>query len=124
MRTVADIEGTIKSSGDGGLSAKQVETISGRLSDIKTELVQAIKMGQSAIPELTHRFNELQMRIDTAGNGGQITGEQARHLSGELGRCGDQMKNYQNSSQYLNGRQILELAGDLDRVGSKPANGH
>jgi hypothetical protein len=116
LRTVADIESTIKSSGDGSLSAKQIETISGRLSDIKTQLVQAIKMGQSAIPELTHRLSELQSRINGALSAGQINNEQTRHLMGGLDRSGAQMKSYLNSSQYLNGRQILELAGDLDHV--------
>jgi hypothetical protein len=116
LRTVADIESTIKSSGDGSLSAKQVETISGRLSDIKTQLVQAIKMGESAIPELNHRFDELQRRVNDALGAGQIGDDQAHRLMGALEHSNARMKEYLNASQFLNGKQILELAGNLDHV--------
>ena len=116
LRTVADIESTIKASGDGALNPKQVETISTRLSDIKTQLVQAIKMGESAIPELSARSNDLQQRIDRAMANRQIDREQAGRLSAELAQSAQKRSTFSNGGQNLNGRQILELAGDLDRT--------
>ncbi|MBU6452227.1 MAG: S-layer homology domain-containing protein [Cyanobacteria bacterium REEB67] len=119
LRTTQDIETTIKSSGDGSLSPKQIETISGRLSDIKTQLVQAIKMGQSALPELNSRAAAIQHRIGAAMNAGQIGRDQAAALSGELARSAQRRDTYANGGANLNGRQILELAGDLDRTEAK-----
>jgi len=118
LRTVADIESTIKSSGDGNLSPKQIETLSTRLSDIQTQLAQAMKMGQSAIPELTNRAGELQSRINGAANANQIEADQARQLTSDLDRSVARRNNYVNNGQYLNGKQILELAGELDRISS------
>jgi hypothetical protein len=119
LRTTHDIEVTIKSSGDGSLSPKQIETISGRLSDIKTQLVQAIKMGESALPELNNRAASIQHRIGAAMNAGQIGRDQAAALSGELARSAQRRDTYANGGANLNGRQILELAGDLDRTEAK-----
>jgi hypothetical protein len=118
LRTVADIETAIKSSGDGTLNAKQIETISTRLSDIKTRIAQAISMGQSAIPELTDRANKLQTNITNARADGRLSADQAQSLLTQLDQANKHRANLLNLGQYLNGKQILDLAGELDSVAS------
>jgi S-layer homology domain len=118
LRTVADIEAAIKSSGDGTLNAKQIETISTRLSDIKTRIAQAISMGQSAIPELTDRANKLQTNITDARADGRLSADQAQSLLTQLDQANKHRANLLNLGQYLNGKQILDLAGELDGIAS------
>lgn len=118
LRTVADIEAAIKSSGDGTLNAKQIETISTRLSDIKTRIAQAISMGQSAIPELTDRANKLQTNITNARADGHLSADQAQSLLTQLDQANQHRANLLNLGQYLNGKQILDLAGELDGIAS------
>lgn len=116
LKTVADIENTIKTTGDGSLSAKQVDNISTRLADIKSRLAQAITTGQSALPELANRRQALQTVVNQALSDKRITDEQARDLLAQLNAADQHRLLLTSSGQTLSGKQILDLASEIDAV--------
>jgi len=116
LRIVGDMESGFKSTGDGTLTLKQAELLTGKLDLVKAAIAQQIAQSQSAIPEITSRREALQKKISDAAS--ILTAEQSNSLKTELAQIATTQASYTTSGN-ISGSQIYSLATALDKLDRK-----
>lgn len=115
----ANIESAFTASGDGAVTARQVQLLSDDLKKIKVSIDQQLKVARSAVPQLNAQRLAVEQKIAGSLSAGTLTAYQVADFRRELARIAGMQSSFVASDGGLSGNEVLTLASELDRLSDR-----
>ncbi len=113
---VASMETAYRAESHGLLSQRQTELLLVELNKVKARLDQEEELADSGSRTLVFRRQSLETKISEGLAQARMSPTDASVLQQELAKIAMQQKQFQTANRILTGGQVLQIAGDLDRL--------
>lgn len=111
---VASMEAAYKAETGGALTPRQIQVLATELATAQAHVDQQVKLGESAIPQLTNRRTTILQRLTDATASGKLSASDSAAIKSELDQVAAKQDAFIGAGNVLTGSQVLMLASQLD----------
>jgi hypothetical protein len=115
----ADIQSAFVLSGDGSMTARQLQVVSDDLRSVQVSINQQVKVTESTIPQLSYQRIAVERKIASNLTSGMITQTQAADYKRELARIASMQATFLQYDGALTTNETLAIATELDRLSNR-----